>query len=69
MMAASIATAAPAAASPLVCAGTQDTAFVCVDPQGKLLADDCVYVGPPPCIPVVVWGPQVYCGGALMCNL
>jgi hypothetical protein len=54
--------AAPASAGPL-CVGTQETVVQCVDPTGARVIDDCVYVGPPPCHPVVVDGPYVYCLG------
>lgn len=54
--------AGPAAASSL-CAGTQALVFVCVDPTGRTYYSDCVYVGPPPCVPVSVPGPTVTCGG------
>ncbi len=67
LVAGSMAIAAPAAASPL-CAGTQNTVFVCVDPTGGTLYSDCVYVVFPPCMPVTVPGPVVTCGGILSCN-
>jgi hypothetical protein len=51
------------------CVGTQDLGFVCVDPTGRTLVDDCVYVVIPPCIPVVVPGPTFGCGGPLHCDL
>lgn len=56
--------AAPASATVPLCAGTQGTAVVCVDPTGGTLIEDCVYAGPPPCTPVTVPGPTVQCGGA-----
>lgn len=62
MAAASVATAAPASAAPL-CVGTQSTVVQCVDPTGAKWVDDCVYLGAPPCTPVVVYGPYVYCIG------
>jgi hypothetical protein len=56
------ASAVPASAAP-VCAGTQNTVVLCVDPTAGTLYSDCVYVGPPPCIPVTVPGPTIQCGG------
>lgn len=69
LVGASMALAAPAQASIPVCAGTQNTIVVCVDPTGGILIEDCVYVGPPPCIPVVVPGPTVQCGGNIGARL
>jgi hypothetical protein len=57
--------AAPASAGP-VCAGTTSTAYFCSDPLGRPLWTDCVYVGPPPCIPVTVPGPTLSCGGEIL---
>ena len=54
--------AAPASAAPL-CVGTSSTVVQCVDPTGWRYVDDCVYLGSPPCTPVVVDGPYVYCLG------
>ncbi len=58
---AAAALAAPAAtASEPACFGTEQTLVLCVDPTaGPALVDDCVYAGPPPCIPVLVNSPQV----------
>lgn len=58
MMAATVALA-PAAGAQELCAGTEDLGYVCVDPTGRTLIDDCVYLGPPPCIPVSVPGPTI----------
>jgi hypothetical protein len=58
--------ASPAgAAETEVCAGTQQLWYVCVDPTGGEPIEDCVYVGPPPCIPVSVPTPSKRCGGAI----
>ncbi|HEX2057283.1 MAG TPA: hypothetical protein VHI71_02845 [Actinomycetota bacterium] len=65
LAAASLALAPPAAAQTL-CAGTQNTAYVCTDPLGGTIITDCVYLGPPPCTPVTVPGPTLSCGGALI---
>ncbi|HEX2195615.1 MAG TPA: hypothetical protein VHJ76_01710, partial [Actinomycetota bacterium] len=46
-----LAFASPAAATP-ICAGTQQTTGACVEVTKTTLYSDCVYVGPPPCIPV-----------------
>ena len=54
--------ALPAAAAE-VCVGTQELLYVCVDPVGRTYYSDCVYVGSPPCVPVNVPGPTLYCGG------
>ena len=63
MLAASVALAGPAAAQVPVCAGTAGTVVLCIDPTGTTLVDDCVYVGPPPCMNVTVPGPTISCGG------
>lgn len=55
--------AAPAQASIPICAGTQATVVLCVDPTGGTLYSDCIYAGPPPCIWVTVPGPTIQCGG------
>lgn len=69
VMAATVALAPPAsAADGWTCVGTERLGFVCVDPTGGTLYEDCVYVGAPPCIPVTVPGPIYGCGGALACN-
>ena len=54
--------ATPAAAAPL-CAGTENTVVFCVDPTGGAPIVDCIYVGPPPCIPVSIPTPSFGCGG------
>lgn len=59
---ATLAGAPPASANP-VCVGTQSTVVQCVDPTGGEPIEDCIYVGPPPCIPVSVPTPHVYCIG------
>jgi hypothetical protein len=80
--------ASPAGAVAPVCAGTSGTVVVCaavnpagipdVDPEGSAY-DDCVYAGPPPCVPVHVPIPTVTpgtglpvtvtCGGQLVAKL
>ena len=42
-----------------------------VDPTGGTPITDCVFVGPPPCMPVVVPTPtgSVVCGGTLLVQL
>ena len=62
-VAASIGIAGPAHAVDPVCVGTQQTAGVCVWATKSTTYQDCVYVGPPPCIPVTVPGYDVGCGG------
>lgn len=57
-----IAMAGPAAAQPL-CAG-EESAYVCVDPSGSSKTV-CIYAGPPPCTPVTIPIPTLYCGGSL----
>lgn len=73
LLAAALAAAAvsmPTAASAApVCAGTTGTEYVCVDPLGRTLYSDCVYVGSPPCTPVNVPGPAVSCDGVLDCRV
>ncbi|HEX2057282.1 MAG TPA: hypothetical protein VHI71_02840 [Actinomycetota bacterium] len=66
---AALAPAAPAHASIPLCAGTQNTIVVCVDPTGGILYQDCVYAGPPPCTPVSIPGPTIQCGGNIGQNL
>ena len=56
----------PPASAQTICAGTQSTIFVCTDPLGGTVITDCVYLGPPPCTPVTVPGPTLYCGGDLI---
>ena len=63
MGAGSLFLAAPAQAAIPVCAGTQTTVVICVDPTGGTLYSDCIYAGPPPCTYVTVPGPTVQCGG------
>lgn len=60
---ATLALSAPAQASIPICAGTQNTVVLCVDPTGGVLYEDCVYAGEPPCTPVSVPGPTIQCGG------
>ena len=60
--AASIAIAGPASAAP-VCVGTQQTVGICASATKETVYEDCVYLGPPPCIPVSVTGYDVDCGG------
>lgn len=53
----------PAGAAP-VCVGTAQTTGVCVEVgPGSPTYQDCIYVGPPPCIPVTVPGFDIECGG------
>lgn len=61
LVAASVTIGAPAAHA--ACVGTDRTVVVCVDPTGQTLYSDCVHVVIPPCIPVNVPGPTIYCGG------
>jgi hypothetical protein len=61
-VAASIGIAGPASAAP-VCVGTQQTVGICASVNRETVYEDCVYVGPPPCIPVSVTGYDVDCGG------
>lgn len=63
MAAGSLFVAAPAQAAVPVCAGTQRTIILCVDPVGRTLYEDCIYTGSPPCTPVSVPGPTIQCGG------
>ncbi|MDQ4124724.1 MAG: hypothetical protein M3134_03870 [Actinomycetota bacterium] len=58
--------ASPAQAQTTVCAGTSNTVFVCTNPTGGTVITDCVYLGPPPCMPVTVPGPTLSCGGDLI---
>jgi hypothetical protein len=56
----------PAAATPL-CGGTQSTLVVCADPgAGPAIWGDCIFVGPPPCVPVGVVAPQLTVDGDWM---
>lgn len=48
------------------CAGTASTAVFCVDPLGRVLYSDCVYLGSGSCTPVSVPGPALACGGPLI---
>lgn len=61
--------AAPAQASIPVCAGTQATVVLCVDPTGGTLYSDCIYAGSPPCTTVTVPGPTIQCGGDIGARL
>ena len=58
---------AASAADGWTCVGTQRLGYVCVDPTGGTLYSDCIFVGPPPCIPVSVPGPIYGCGGPIAC--
>lgn len=58
---AAIGSASPASAA--ACVGTQNTAGICVGLTREGVYSDCVYVGPPPCIPVYVYGYGVDCWG------
>ena len=61
-------TAAPAQAA---CFGTTNTVIVCVDPTGSTLYEDCAVIIEPPCHPVSVPGPKVWCeptNGPLVCD-
>lgn len=66
MMAGSLFVASPATAQTTVCAGTAGTVVVCTDPTGGTVITDCIYAGPPPCVPVTVPGPTLSCGGPLI---
>ena len=57
-----LAVASPAHAA---CLGTTNTIIVCVDPTGGTLYEDCAVIVEPPCQPVVVPGPVVWCEGAM----
>jgi hypothetical protein len=64
MVAASMAVTGPASASTApLCAGTEDTLVVCVEPFGSVYYYDCVYLGEPPCDYLIVNGPKITCGG------
>lgn len=60
---ATIATAQPASAQAL-CFGPS-TLYYCVDPTGGEPIEECIYAGPPPCHPVSVPTPRIWCGGSL----
>lgn len=60
---AAIAMAGPAGAQPL-CAGEDTLFYVCTDPTGSGHTV-CIYAGPPPCTPVTIPIPTVWCGGNL----
>ncbi|MFN2587999.1 MAG: hypothetical protein ABR613_07775 [Actinomycetota bacterium] len=56
----------PPASAQTVCVGTTGTIYQCVDPTGGEPIEDCVYIVFPPCHPVSVPTPHVYCtGGAI----
>lgn len=57
---ASLAVTPSASAQPL-CVGTTGTIYQCVDPTGGTPIQDCVYVVIPPCHPVSVPTPLIYC--------
>ena len=63
MAAGSLFVAAPAQAAAPVCAGTQNTIVLCVDPVGRTWYEDCVYLGSSWCVVVTVPGPTIQCGG------
>ena len=53
------------------CVGSTNTVILCVDPTGGTLYEDCVVILEPPCKPVVVPGPVVWCeptNGPLYCD-
>ena len=60
---ASIGMAGPAQAANPICVGTQNTAGMCFWVTSGPGYSDCVYLGPPPCIPVHVPGVVVDCWG------
>lgn len=70
LVGASMAAMPSASAQVPVCAGTDNTIVLCVDPTGGTPIGDCVYVGPPPCMPVSIPTPSITCGGRLgpACN-
>lgn len=54
---------APAAqAQEWTCVGTQMVLYVCVDPTGGTLYDDCVYLVSSDCTQVTVPAPIIACG-------
>ncbi len=53
----------PSASAQTVCAGTSNTIVQCVDPTGGTPIQDCIYLLIPPCHPVSVPTPYVYCTG------
>ncbi len=53
----------PSASAQTVCVGTTATIYQCVDPTGGEPIEDCVYIVIPPCHPVSVPTPYVYCTG------
>lgn len=58
--AATMAFAPPAAAAEReVCLGSENLGYVCVDPTGRRLIEDCVYIVAPECVPVAVDGPSI----------
>ena len=63
---ATVAMAQPAAAQPL-CFGPSRT-YVCIDPTGGDPIQECIFAGPPPCHPVSVPTPVIWCGGNLSCD-
>jgi hypothetical protein len=67
--AATMVVTAPAASA--ACVGSENTVIMCVDPTGGTLYEDCIYAGDPPCTPVHVPGPLVWCeptNGPLVCD-
>ena len=68
VMAATVALAPPAsAADGWTCVGTERLGYVCVDPTGGTLYEDCVYLVLPQCMHVSVPGPIFGCGGPISC--
>ena len=59
---------APPAAAQTLCFGPSSM-YVCVDPTGGDPIDECIYAGPPPCHPVSVPTPRIWCGGMLSCEI
>lgn len=51
----------PSASAQTVCVGTTGTIYQCVDPTGGPPIQDCIYIVIPPCHPVSVPTPYVYC--------
>lgn len=58
--------ASPASAQTL-CFGPSTT-YVCTNPTGGTPINECIYAGPPPCYPVSVPTPVIWCGGNLYCD-
>ncbi|MDQ4124722.1 MAG: hypothetical protein M3134_03860 [Actinomycetota bacterium] len=58
----------PPAAAQTLCFGPSFS-YVCVNPTGGAPIEECIYAGPPPCHPVSVPTPLIWCGGALYCDV